>query len=296
MRQSENQPKRGKLKAFFKDVLRGAAIGVAFIIPGFSGGSVAVLLGVYERLVDNLSALLKHFCCSFVALLPILLGAALGACAMLFPIRYGLEAFPIPTVTLFVGLAIGGVPAVLEKIKGKPNLGHVAAFLVPCALAALLALLPASASVGNLALSAPDYLLLFGVCALAACALVVPGISGSMVLLVFGYYDFLVRMLTQVAAGRISAECVLVLLVAALGIAFGVVAASYLMKKLLARFPKGTYCAILGFLAGSIVAVYAPFAEEVSMAPAWHFALAALLLAFGVFLALGMRRLAKKRA
>ncbi len=298
MDRSLKENRKARAVEFLEDMLRGAAIGVAFIIPGFSGGSVAVLLGVYEKIVEALADLFKHFAKSVLALLPVLLGAAVGAAAMIFPIRWGLEYFPVPTVTLFVGLAIGGLPAVKEKAPGRPTKRNLLAFFIPCAVAALLAFLPeTSHAEGFLSrLDAGGYFVLFAVCALAACALVVPGISGSMLLLVFGYYDPLVRMLTALFTGAGEPVMLLVIAVAAAGMATGAFAVSVLMKHLLKRYPRATYYAILGFIAGSVVAIYAPFARSQAAMPPWHWALAVALLFLGAALSLLFLRLAKRKA
>lgn len=282
---------------FLADILRGAAIGIAFIIPGFSGGSVAVILGIYEKIVGSVADLFRHFLRSALALLPILLGAVLGAAAMIFPVRWGLEHFPIPTVTLFVGLAIGGLPAVKRKAPGKPTGRNLIAFALPCLLASLLAFLPETNRAEGFLyhLDFAGYCALFAVCALAACALVVPGISGSMLLLIFGYYHPLVQLLTGLVTGAGDISVLPVLAVAGLGIIAGLVGISALMKLLLRKFPRATYYAILGFLAGSIVAIYAPFARAHIAAPPWHWALAALLLFLGAALSLLFLHLAGRK-
>ena len=115
--EEEKQAKCKKVAAFFTDILRGVGIGVAFIIPGFSGGSVAAILGIYEKLVGAIADIFKHFKKSVLTLLPIFIGMLLGIAALIYPIQLGLRNFPIPTVSLFVGLALGGIPSVTEKMK-----------------------------------------------------------------------------------------------------------------------------------------------------------------------------------
>ena len=73
-------------KSFAIDVARGAGIGAAFIIPGFSGGSVAAILGIYEKLIGAIAGIFKSFKRNFMILLPIMLGLILGALALLFPL------------------------------------------------------------------------------------------------------------------------------------------------------------------------------------------------------------------
>ena len=189
--EQENTAKQNKLVCFLLDILRGVAIGLAFIIPGFSGGSVAAILGIYEKLVGAIADFFKHFKSSFLTLLPIVLGMLLGIAALILPIRWGLENVPIPTVSLFVGLALGGLPSVTGKLKGeppaKPSWKHLLACALSLAAAAALCFLPIGREVDLFHLNFGGYLLLVLIGIVGSAALVVPGISGSMLLLIFGY-------------------------------------------------------------------------------------------------------------
>ena len=289
------EPKKNALVEFLTNILRGAAIGVAFIIPGFSGGSVAAILGVYEKLVGSVADIFKHFKSSFLFLLPIALGMLLGVAALIYPIQWGLANYPIPTVTLFVGLSLGGLPSVTEKIKGRPAWHNLVAFLIPCAVAACLLFLPtASQPEGFLfSLDFGGYLLLILIGMVGACALVVPGISGSMLLLIFGYYTPLVELVTKhLLHGLDVGTSILVLICVLAGLLIGFFAISVLMKYLLRKFPRGTYFAILGFILGSIVAVYFTTVRntDAALSPLyaspWYWVVTVLMLFVGMALSL----------
>lgn len=253
-----------KLIEFLSDLLRGVAIGLAFIIPGFSGGSVAAILGIYEKLVGAIADIFKHFKRSFFILLPIALGMLLGIAALIFPIRWGLKNYPIPTVTFFVGLALGGIPSITEKTKSGPlKWTHFLAFALPLIFAASLSFLPLSTDVDLLHLNFGGYLLLVLVGIVGSAALVIPGISGSMLLLIFGYYNPIIGILTEhLIFGKDVGISILVLACLAVGIVIGFFGISVLMKYLLAKFPRITYFAILGFIVGSVPAVYAATIRE----------------------------------
>lgn len=294
------EKKQNPFAEFWLNIARGAAIGVAFIIPGFSGGSVAAILGIYEKLVGSVADLFKQFKKSILFLLPILLGMVLGIASLILPIQWGLEKFPIPTVSLFVGLAIGGLPSVTEKVKGgKPKWTHILACLIPLAAAASLCFLPMAGEVDLLDLSFGGYLLLVLIGAVGACALVVPGISGSMLLLIFGYYNPLVGLLTEhLLHGQDVGVSLLVFLCAGIGVIAGFFGISVLMKYLLKKFPRGTYFAIIGFIVGSIPAVYASVIREtgtVLMSNPWYFVAAAALLLVGMALSYALVRFARKK-
>lgn len=304
--QPAGEPERRKnpIVNFLADVLRGAAIGVAFIIPGFSGGTVAAILGIYERVIGAIADFFKHFLESVKILLPIFLGMILGIAALIYPIRLALAHYPIPTVSLFVGLALGGIPSVTEKTGGKPKIPHAISFLIPCVLAAALCFLPAASRPDGFLfeLSFGGYLLLVLIGVVGACALVVPGISGSMLLLIFGYYTPIVQLVTDhlLRFDRVGI-CILVLLCLGVGILVGFFAVSVLMQWLLRKFPRGTYFAILGFILGSVVAVYAttvkntPPALSALYGNAWYWVVAVLLFAVGFAISLALVLTVRKR-
>ncbi len=282
--------------AFLSDILRGALIGIAFIIPGFSGGSVAAVLGIYERLVGAISDLPSHPARSARTLLPIAFGGLLGAAALILPIRRAMEVFPLPTVSLFVGLALGGLP-VLKSSAGKPNGRRFLLFLLAAAAAVSLLFLPAAEQPDGFLydLDFGGYILLFLVGFAAACALVVPGISGSMILLIFGYYTPLVDLLTEFFLfGRALAISICVILVALLGMIFGALVISSAMKWLLRHCPHGTYFAILGFILGSVAAVYAPILRSGQPISPLQWVCAAAMLFVGFLLAYAFVRLTRR--
>lgn len=288
--------------SFLTDILRGAAIGVAFIIPGFSGGSVAAILGIYEKLVGAVADIFKTFKKSVLILLPILLGMILGVAALIFPIQWGLAHYPIPTVSLFVGLALGGLPSVTDNVKGKPTVWQIVAGVAALGVACSLSFLPIAGDVDLFALEWWGYLLLFLVGIVGSCALVVPGISGSMLLLIFGYYNPVVQLITvNLLHGDRVGICIAVLMCLAAGIVVGFFVISLLMKFLLKRYPKATYFAIIGFIVGSIPAVYASTVRGASEALAAlysspvYWVTAVCLFAIGLGASLLLVRFAKKK-
>ena len=301
--EQQNTAKQNKLVSFLLDVLRGVAIGVAFIIPGFSGGSVAAILGVYEKLVGAIADFFKHFKSSFFILLPIVLGMLLGVAALILPIQWGLKHYPMPTVTLFVGLALGGLPSVTDKMRGeppsKPTWKHLLACVLPLAAAASLCFLPLGKEVDLFHLNFGGYLLLVLIGIVGSAALVVPGISGSMLLLIFGYYNPVVRLITEnLLHGQQVGICILVLACLAVGLVIGFFGISVLMKFLLKKFPRGTYFAIFGFIIGSVPAVYASVLREtgrILFSDPWYWVVAAVMLLVGFALSFALVLWSKKK-
>ena len=280
-------------KRFFTDLLAGYGIGVAFIIPGFSGGSMAAIFGIYERLIGAIAGVFKHFKESIITLLPIFVGLCLGAVSLLYPLGWALSAFPLPTVSLFVGLTIGAMPSLIVKVRGKIRPTNVIAFLIPLAAALLICLMPTGADVNLFALDFGGYLLLFVIGVVGSSALVIPGISGSMLLLILGYYNPIVELITEhLFKFRDVGVSILVLTSVGLGIVIGFFLISILMRFLLQRYTRGTYFAIIGFILGSLPAAFVSTAKDAGYTAAtlptdaWHWVACALLLILGVAISL----------
>lgn len=250
------------MKNFFKNILYGAAIGVAMIIPGVSGGTIAVLLDIYDKLIDALGSLRKNFKENILFLIPILLGAVLAFAAMYFPLYYALIYAPLPTVLLFVGLMIGSLPKLFSESRtyGFDKL-NVVSVIVPFILIIGICVSKLYISAGSADLSAAmplwGYFALFAVAMLASCALVVPGVSGSMLLMIFGYYDSIFETIKLLLSDFWHSALVLVIF--AFGLVLGFFSIAKLMKYFLKRFPRGTHWAIVGFVLGSIPAVFIVF-------------------------------------
>ncbi len=293
---------KSKLLPLLKDTAAGFCMGVAFIIPGFSGGSVAAILGIYERLVGAIADLFQSFKKSIVILLPILLGLALGAVSLMFPLEWALGAFPLPTVCIFVGLTVGGLPTIAEKLKGRIRPTDVIAFLIPAAVVLAIAFLPISTDKDLFDLSFGGYVLLFLIGILGSSALVIPGISGSMLLLILGYYNPILDLITNnLFKGVNVGTSLLVLACVGVGIIVGFLTISMLMKMLLKKYTRKTYFAIFGFIIGSIPTIFITVIKDFytsvgaslpSSAPFWIIS-AALLLA-GAALSFGLVLLAKR--
>lgn len=257
------EPLRITPKSFLMDMLAGVGIGTAFIIPGFSGGSMAVIFGIYDKLIGAIAGIFKDVKRSVLTLLPIGIGLVIGALSLLYPIKLGLEAFPLPTVSLFVGLALGGLLSVKDEICGRFSPVYIASILLPLALVLSISFLPGGSDVDLFGLEWQGYVVLFLVGALGSAALVVPGISGSMILLILGYYNPIVAVITDhFFKGVDLLESFLILMSVGLGIVTGFIIVSIIMKKLLSRFRRGTFYAILGFIVGSIPSVYISTAKD----------------------------------
>lgn len=240
-----------KTRNFFRDVLKGLVMGAAFVVPGFSGGTVAVVLGVYNGFIDAIADLPRHFFRSLKYLLPFGIGITLGTAALVVPMRLGFEFIPLPLTCLFVGLMLGGVPPVVRDAGGRPSPAHIAALLISCAAAVGICFIPSFGAGG-----AMPYPALAAVGAVCACGCVVPGISGSMIAMIFGAYDDVIAAGSGIVTFSDIWGGLPVLGVFIAGQLVGFFSIALLMKFLLARLRKGTYYSILGFMAGSVFAAF----------------------------------------
>ncbi len=243
------------VKEFFKKFGIGAVIGAAMIIPGVSGGTIAVLLNIYDKLISAISDLKKDFKNSFMFLLPIALGAVAAIGAIFWPLTKVLEVAPFPTVMLFTGLLLGGIPKLFKDgVKTGFSKWNVISILIPFAAVIGICFIP-SLKEADLSAGMPayGYALLALIGALASCALVIPGVSGSMLLLIFGYYDPILNTIKSIFSN--FGHSILVLAVFASGLIIGFISIAKLMKFLLKKLPRGTYWSIIGFVIGSVPAI-----------------------------------------
>lgn len=250
------------IKRFFINMAKGGAIGLAMIIPGVSGGTLAVLMGVYDKIIDSVGNIFKKFKESFLFLLPIVLGAVLAFAALYYPLKFALKYAPFPTMLLFAGLMLGSIPDLIKKSEknGFKKLDSIGLVLA-CFLVVGICFIP---NIGDVDLSGNmqvwQYFLLLFIGMIASCALVVPGVSGSMLLLIFGYYQ---PLLNSISGLRTSfGYSVLVLATFAVGLVVGFFTIAKLMQFLLKRFRRATYWSIVGFVMGSVPAIIITFFHE----------------------------------
>lgn len=264
------------------NVLRGAAIGIANIIPGVSGGTIAVILRIYERLITAIRDFLSFgegWVRRALFLLQIVVGAGIGLLALARVIEYLLETHGGPTQLFFIGLILGSVPALLRQSKAlRLSAGQIASFLIALAVVAGISLL-GSAETGTVYAERgiSTALLLLGSGVAGAAAMVVPGISGSFLLLLIGSYGTIIHGINSLDPFILGSTAVGVLM--GLGIITRVIA------WLFERVPGPTYAAILGLVAGSLVRLW----PRGMVGPEWLWGVAALAAGGAIALALGGR-------
>ncbi len=252
------------MKEFIFNILRGIVIGISNVIPGVSGGTMMVSMGIYDRLILVLTHFVKRLKETVALLVPIAIGMLLAIAffaklfsEVLFP------RFPLQTNLFFIGLILGGLPIIYRKVKGVTvRLPQVIAFLLFFVLVTVLAFVgEGSGADADITLSAGNVLKLFFVGVIAAATMVIPGVSGSMIMMVLGYYNTIINTINEcidaLRAFDIPAllDTFVILVPFGIGVVVGIVAVAKLIEFMLKKFPAITYWAIIGLIVASPIAI-----------------------------------------
>lgn len=249
-----------KMPTALKDGLKGLAIGTAIIIPGISGGTIALVLGAFKKIVNAVDNLFtKNFWKFLLVLIPFGIGAIISVAGLIIPFQYAFKYCLLTIVCLFAGLIIGSIPNITDSIKGQPHTkGNIIGFIIALVLAGIIGVLSVifkfGDTISNLFNDVPVYLyfILFGIGVIGATGLIVPGFSGSMLLLVIGFYEPILGLFSTNNLGRNIA----LLAVFAVGVLVGFIIFSKIMNHFLTKHKNGTYHVILGFVIGSIISIF----------------------------------------
>lgn len=248
-----------------KNILKGTVIGIANIVPGVSGGTMMVAMGIYDKLIHCITHLFKEFKKSILFLIPIFIGMGIAIVGSSFGLEYLFSNFPVQTNLLFIGLIVGGLPTMWGKVKGnKIKVGHIVAFLLFFAMVSGLAIMgETEGSAADLGFSLINVVKLFGVGIVASATMVIPGVSGSMMLMLMGYYNPVLETITAFIRSLLAFDfdgilqgCT-VLVPFGLGVVFGIFAIAKLVEIIFEKFPLYAFWAIIGLIVASPIAIVA---------------------------------------
>lgn len=240
-----------------KIILFGMIIGIANIIPGVSGGTMAVILKIYDKIIDSISNLRTKPKSSIEFLAKIGIGAGIGIVLFANVIDFCLQNFEIATNCVFVGLILGSIPMIKNKIdeNNKTKSGTIVfaiSFLIM--LSMKINISGEDAQIIR-TLSAISFTKLFVASFFSAGSMIIPGISGSFILLLLGAYTSVLT--------AISERNILILIPVGLGCMAGVLVCAKVIDILFKNLPYQTYMAILGLMIGSIVIIAPAFVISV---------------------------------
>lgn len=250
-------------------VIKGFIMGIANIIPGVSGGTLAIILGIYEKFIGAINHFFSNFKENFKFLLCVFIGIGLSLITMSNVIDYSYKNFPIPTTLFFVGLVIGGLPLLYKKVKGKKEKKEVSSWVIFGITFAIVIFMAISDKIfGNVAqvdfsnMNLFSYILLFIVGAIAAATMIIPGVSGSLVLMLLGYYYPVINTIKELSTFNNLGNNLIILIVLGLGVLVGIVLIAKLIEFLFKKYETKTYYGVLGFIFASIIAIpIATFSE-----------------------------------
>lgn len=249
--------------SFLMDTLRGMVIGIANIIPGVSGGTMMVAMGIYDQLIYSITHLFSDFKKSIKFLIPIFAGILLALALLSKLLEYCLLHWPIATNLGFCGLILGSLPAIARHVKHKGfSTSMGVCFVVFFALVVGGSLISGS-SAGNVTLNTSfmGLVMLFIVGVIAAATMVIPGVSGSMMLMLMGYYEPIINLVSETVDSLIHfnmaqfGHCFLLAVPFGLGVIIGIFAIAKLIEWILAKWRLQTYWAILGLILASPFAI-----------------------------------------
>lgn len=242
-------------------VLKGFFMGIANVIPGVSGGTIAIILGIYEEFIGAISNLFKDLKKNILFLLPIGIGMGLAIVTTSKVVGYSYDNFPLPTLLFFVGLVFGGIPMLLGKVKNDKESKKISNYIIAALTFALVIFMASYKFIFNMngevnlaSIDIGGYILLFIVGIIAAATMVIPGISGSLVLMILGYYYPIISTINGVLKGDVL-HSLTVLGVFGVGVVIGILSISKLLEFLFKKYKTKTYFGVLGFVFASILAI-----------------------------------------
>lgn len=246
-----------------KEIIRGMLIGVANIIPGVSGGTMAVSMGVYDKIISAITGVRKDWKKSVLTLLPYVIGAGLGIGILSFVLQYCLTNFPLQTSGIFIGLIVGGIPVILKKMEGtKVNLLNSVIAILFFSLVVGMAFLngnEVSATDININVASIIQLLFIGI--IASATMIIPGVSGSLVMMILGFYGIIISNISNFISALLAFDIpalihsTAVLFPFGIGVLLGIGLISKLIEILFAKAKGATYSAIMGLIIGSPIAI-----------------------------------------
>ena len=233
----------------FLTALKGLIIGVTMLVPGVSGGSMAMILGIYDRLISSVSSFMKNKKENLIFLVVFSMGGILGVLLFANPLLQLIERYPMPMLYFFIGAVAGGIPLIVRQAGAKRLTWRIAGYVVLGLIAvSALGLLPQDLFNAENSSGTVGFLLLLIAGFITAAALVLPGISVSYLLLLLGLYD---RTMSAISTLHLP-----FLLPLGIGLVLGIVLITRALERAMAAHPHPSYFIILGFLLGSVAEIF----------------------------------------
>ena len=304
---SANEPdlayKNGKERV--KSGILGFFIGLAIIVPGVSGSAVAIIFRLYEKLLFALGNIFKNFKKCFLFLLPILVGAVLGFVGGFFGVKKLIDILPFAIVALFGGLMLGAYPAVTDQIKSEkittPRIFlFILGLLIPIA-ASLVSVFVYGGDKSIDSLSVWHYLLFLLLGYLVAITQIVPGLSATALLMIFGYFKSIMDSVS-LTYWKSNPQVFIVYVCLVVGFVVGLVTVSKLMSNVLERHKTPSFFCVCGLSLGAAVTmffnpdIYKVYTDWASKGlSVWELVLGVVLFIGGIFAAYSLVKVERRK-
>ena len=232
--------------------LKGIVIGIGNAIPGVSGGTIAVVTKIYDRLIGSITPNIKKLIKNMPFLIPVGIGMVIGIFLTAVALEQLFEKYNVPTQLTFLGLIVGSLPLVLNECK-KEQKKIRPVNLIPFAVGVIFMIALLFAGSGKAlfsggALSVRDVVLYIVMGFIAAVTMIIPGVSGSMVMKIFGAYDSIISAVANLE--------IPVLICFGAGAVIGVFVAAKVIDVLIKKYRQGVYCLIIGLIVGSVPHIF----------------------------------------
>ncbi len=229
----------------FLNILKGIFIGAGAIVPGVSSGVLCVIFGIYEKLLDSVLNFFKDIKNNIKFLFPITLGGIIGVLAFSNIMNYALYEFPIQTKSIFIGLIIGTIPALVKEVNEKQQfrIRNVIYLLIAIGIGIITVILENTISIGTYLGEINNlYLIICGI--IMSVGIIVPGVSSTIILMLLGVYSVYLQSIANIYLP--------VLIPMGVGLVLGSIIVMKITKKLLEKYYAQTFYSIIGFTIGSI--------------------------------------------
>lgn len=259
---------------------KGMLVGGTMLVPGVSGGSMAMILGIYNQLIASISSFIKNKKKNAIFLLLFLVGSGLGMALFAKPLLALIEQYPKPTLYFFIGAVAGGVPLIFKQSGVKKFSFKVPLYVIVGIIVVLLfSMIPTGTFQSKMETGVVSFLLLTLAGFIAAIALVLPGISVSYMLLLMGLYDETMRAISEFYLPFLAPLCI--------GLILGIVLTTKFLERIMTNHPQSTYLIILGFVLGSIVQIF----PGIPMGAELFLCIATLAVGFGAIRLLSVKEM-----
>ncbi len=242
---------------FLTLIFKGFLVGVAKIIPGVSGALIAISFGIYEKAIKAISNFFKNPIKNTLFLLPIGIGILLSISLTSGLVIYFINNYYLPTIVLFIGLIMGGMPSLISNIKIKKiNFIHILILILSFSTVFLISLVGNQNFFIETNNQFVNFILFFIIGIVDALTMIIPGISGTAVMMLLGCYNLLLSFLSSLTSLQSIITNLFKIIPYLLGIILCVILLSKLMTYLFDNKKDYMYCGIIGFTLSSILILF----------------------------------------